>query len=983
MRGPMGRDRLGAMRIRTGWLAGGCVGLASAVAAQATVRPDLPWQALVAPHVRVVFEPGLEALARRVVPVAESAYVALARELVPPRGRIDLVLADNADYANGAATPFPSNRIVLYARPPIDQLALRPHADWMRLLVTHEMAHVFHLDRARGLWAVGQRVFGRAAPLFPNAYTPSWILEGVAVHYESRLGDGGRLRGSDFPAVARAAALDGRLPTLDALSLGAPRFPSAAGAYVYGAFAMTRGDTTPMRRFIEESSRRLFVSRLDAKARAAFGMSFQARWAAWRDSVTRAASAVPAPDGAVALRSREGFIARHPRFVDDSLIRYAADDGRRVPGFYETVASGPAHRLGRRNSVDVSALAADGASIAAELEFTDPYTIRSDLYREPDGRGRRVRWGVGQRLAQPDLHRASGRLVAVQTRPGTTDLVILQGPDALPRRLVAGSLDTTWAEPRWSRDGTRVAAVRWTRGGRLAVVVLDSAGTVTATFAPPARVPGWITVVSAPAWEPGDTTLVFSSDHEGRAMLYRGDVRTGAIGRLWETRTALQSPDVSPSGARLAAVELRGDGFHVVSRATPGAVAMTAEPPAPPASMPAATIDSTAPALPYAAAGELVPTWWLPVAGPSGPGSWSLGFMTSARDLVGRHAYALSWARDLSRPEVTTSLSYQYAGFGNPVIGVTYAGQWQHFPVRQPGGAFAGWLGERTRRGGVQVTRQRAGVRWAGWVAVGGELEAIDYQTDPEVLRSRLTSDRFRRTTWSQAAQLSAGVSTMQRPSLAVSVEDGVAATTLLARRFGGAVDGGDVDEAVGVASAAVAVPWPGFARAVLAGRVAAGWTASEAASGFSVGGVSGTSLQLLPGVVIGGSPRTFGVRGFAAGSLAGTRAVTTSAEVRLPLALIGRGVRGTSVFFQKTALTAFTDAGVAWCDRAVPGSPVCPDPAESRRWLGTIGGELGVDAALQYDLVYRFRFGAAHPVRGLGAAPSRVVFYFSMGSTF
>jgi len=47
------------------------------------------------------------------------------------------------------------------------------------------------------------------------------------------------------------------------------------------------------------------------------------------------------------------------------------------------------------------------------------------------------------------------------------------------------------------------------------------------------------------------------------------------------------------------------------------------------------------------------------------------------------------------------------------------------------------------------------------------------------------------------------------------------------------------------------------------------------------------------------------------------------------------------------------------------------------------VGGELGVDAALRYDVVYRFRFGAAHPVRGLGSAPSRVGLYFSMGSTF
>ncbi|MDQ8144901.1 MAG: hypothetical protein P3A32_01910 [Gemmatimonadota bacterium] len=966
-----------------GLLAIGCVAMASVAAAQATVRPDLVWRALEGPHVRVVFEPGLEPLARRVVVVAESAYVALARELTPPRGRIDLILADNVDYANGAATPFPSNRIVLYARPPIEQLALRPHEDWMRLLVTHEMAHLFHLDRVRGLWAVGQRVFGRAAPLFPNAYAPSWVLEGLAVHYESRLGGGGRLRGSEFPAVARAAALDGVLPPLDAVSADAPRFPLGQSVYVYGAFAMSRGDTTGMRRYVEESSRRLFVSRLDARARTAFGVTFRSHWEAWRDSVTRDAAGLPTPSSA-SLRSREGYTARHPRFVDDTVLRFVADEGRRVPGFYEARDVGRARRIGRRNSVDVSARAGARATIAAELDYTDPYTVRSALYLEPDGAGARRRFSTATRLSQPDVHRSSGRIVAVRTQPGTTDLVTLEGPEATVEPLVLGSLDETWGDPRWSRDGGRVVAVRWRRGGRLAVVVLDTVGRLERTFSPRPRVPGWLTVVSSPVWEPGDTTVLFVSDHEGRAMVYRGDVRTGAMGLVWATRTALQTPDVSPSGARIAAVELRGDGFHVVTRETP-TVPLREEAMAPRDSLGAATpVESTTTmAVPYASAGELVPTWWLPVAGPSGPGSWSIGVMTSARDLVGRHAFAWTWARDLERPEVSSSVAYQYAGFGNPVVGVTYASGWQHLPVRQQDGTFAGWLGERTRRGGVQVTRQRVGIRWSGWAALGAEVEAVDYQTDPLLLRARLTNPRFRETAVSQVAQLSTGFSTMQRPTLSVSAEDGVTASAVLRRRFGGAVGGGDVSEAIGAATGAIAVPWPGFARAVVAGRVAAGWTASASQTGFSVGGVNGTSIALLPGLVIGGSPRTFGVRGFDTGALSGTRAAVSSVEVRLPLTLLGRGVRGTSVFLQKASLAAYADGGAAWCDRAVAGSLVCPAPVAPRRWLGSVGGELGVDAALRYDVAYRFRFGAAHPVGGLGSAPSRVVLYFSMGSTF
>ena len=56
----------------------------------------------------------------------------------------------------------------------------------------------------------------------------------------------------------------------------------------------------------------------------------------------------------------------------------------------------------------MSAPTAEGGSLSAELDFTDPYTLRSDLYLTEGAR--RVRLGVGARLSQPDLHAASGQI---------------------------------------------------------------------------------------------------------------------------------------------------------------------------------------------------------------------------------------------------------------------------------------------------------------------------------------------------------------------------------------------------------------------------------------------------------------------------------------------------------------------------------------------------------------------------------------------
>ncbi|MFL5524677.1 MAG: peptidase S9, partial [Gemmatimonadaceae bacterium] len=80
--------------------------------------PNDNWRTIHTQHFRVHFTPPLEDEARRAAVNAERAYSQLSAELGPPRGTIDLVVSDNVDYVNGYATPFPSNRIVVYAHPP-------------------------------------------------------------------------------------------------------------------------------------------------------------------------------------------------------------------------------------------------------------------------------------------------------------------------------------------------------------------------------------------------------------------------------------------------------------------------------------------------------------------------------------------------------------------------------------------------------------------------------------------------------------------------------------------------------------------------------------------------------------------------------------------------------------------------------------------------------------------------------------------------
>ena len=132
----------------------------------AQVDPSGAWRTWRTEHFRVHARAELAEFAVLAADVAEQAYTLLAGELKPPRGLIDLVLSDDVDFSNAFASTFPTNRMTVYLAPPgASSVSLARYDVWLRLLITHELTHIFHLDRADGVWHVLQAVFGRAPGL--------------------------------------------------------------------------------------------------------------------------------------------------------------------------------------------------------------------------------------------------------------------------------------------------------------------------------------------------------------------------------------------------------------------------------------------------------------------------------------------------------------------------------------------------------------------------------------------------------------------------------------------------------------------------------------------------------------------------------------------------------------------------------------------------------------------------------------------------
>src|SRR5690606_22578439 len=287
------RRRL-AIKMQVGVL-GALLALAAlAGPAAAQVPPDQDWRTITTERARVTFPVHLEPLARRAAHRAEVALDELAEAFIePPEGPIDIVLTDHTDFSNGFAQVTPSNRITIFARPPADELGLGYLDDWLELVLTHEIAHVVHLDHtASGLGRLLRAVFGRVPgrwPFFPGFGTPRWLIEGLATWFESDLTASGRLQGTFHEMQLRTAVIEDRFEGIDQASALSPVWPAGNRSYAYGSLffdhLMARHGEDSMADFAEAVAGQWIPYRMNAAGRSAFGQSLSDAWREWGDSL--------------------------------------------------------------------------------------------------------------------------------------------------------------------------------------------------------------------------------------------------------------------------------------------------------------------------------------------------------------------------------------------------------------------------------------------------------------------------------------------------------------------------------------------------------------------------------------------------------------------------------------------------------------------------------------------------------------------------
>jgi len=929
------------------------------------VAPHRDWRTILTPHFRVHYHEGLAPLAQRVAGIAEEAIEGLSDRLAhQPEDPIHVVLTDETDGPNGFAEVIPHNLITLFAAVPDPAAALGEYDDYWRLLVTHELAHVVHLDSIGGIPYVVNQIIGKQ--LSPNQVQPRWFIEGLAVWLESDLTRAGRLRSALFEMIVRAQAIDGTLPAIDEITTSTRRFPGGNSPYLYGGrFLGWLAKTFGSDKLAEVSLRygsRLVPYGLNIVAREVFGRDYPTLWEEWLTEERAAALAVfdrVQREGATPLECVTGLADElgPPRIGPDgtlAIVESPRDDDTTLTFRF---AAGHATKI--RTSAGEGAFTGDGRFVAV-IEDTHQQRYR---YRDIEiidvASGDRTRRTSGARLSDPDVHH--GVIVAVETRGGSTGLVTLtvDGAD-LPRPLVDHALgEMQIFGPRWSPDGTRIAASIVATDGTRGLVLIDPASGAVVE-----RLTSTVALDHAPAWMPDGDRIVFSSDRGGVFELHAIDLRSHAIVRLTASLTGALAPAVDPRTGDV--YWLSGTSRGVALCSAP--IAALAPRPVLEAARPEALAHPVTleryPEERYADWETLLPKTLRASLALSSATGLGASIQLEGHDVVGRHSWALSLGVDSDRERLSYSFGYSNNMLPTPVsISSFLASDIQT-------GAFLSSDRRLDRRTSAWGLRVGLDVPLGSWELSHGFF--FGYGVELRRPLDPVPRDPFQRAPRVLGALTLAPFSAGWRISNTRAFPDSIStargfsfdiSTSIHHPLLGSGVEVTDVS-----AHFTQFFPLPWADHHVLAFRAAGAvsFGRKSSRSTYAIGGLDVRNV-ILDAI----DERTVGtdvIRGYEPASRRGSAFYLATAEYRLPFIDIERGIETLPAFVDRLHLAAFADVGDAPAD-----APRFEDVAVG------IGAELRLDLTLLYYVPLRLRLGYA---RGL-AEDGIDDFYVVLGGNF
>ncbi len=469
-------------------------------------HPEIDWRTATTEHFTIVHPARLDSVAAAAAPIAEATYDTLAANLeVAFDERIEIYLTDQDAIVNGFAAPFDGGFTNIWVNTNDWAYAFTGPSSWLRIVLAHELTHIFHYEAVRsdlGVWAFA---FGGSFPRF-------WT-EGLA-QYQAETWNA--QRGERW---LRAAVLDDALSYRDGQSLWNGRLLYASGHSQVRYFTQQHGDST-LADVLHHKKDVLFglaeVHDFETAVAETVGSSYETFYEQWRRDVN------------VYYNTLAGQLETLDSLRTDTL---------RVPGQYvEDLAYSP----------DTSRIAAL-ATLSPEQPVRRLYVIDRSTgtvrVAAEGGIEPSVTWHPdGDRLVFSRRTRAEhGSLI--------DDLFVVDADGDNERRLTYGRRTSA---PTAGPEGNRLAFVATTDG--TANVHLMTLGTGTTT-----RVTDYAgdVQITGLQWHPSRDTLALARVSDGDRELVLYDLGTGASTILTDPSSDDRRPLWSPDGSQLAYTSLR------------------------------------------------------------------------------------------------------------------------------------------------------------------------------------------------------------------------------------------------------------------------------------------------------------------------------------------------------------------------------------------------------------------------------------------
>ncbi len=230
---------------------------------------SLHWNYIITDNFKIIFPEGYLNFSKYLAQIAEDVYKKLSNfSGYKPPARITILVSIFQDDPNGYVMPGPEGLyITVFPVTPYNEVSynLDEYIDWYKTLLSHELAHVFHIDIREGFAGIFKSIFGDI--FYPNGMTPVFYREGFATYYETLYNNIGRGNSPFTDMFIRASfynnPLDGEI-FIDRYSSRPHIWPYTMGCYLYGVsflqFVSNRYGNGILERINKDSSCFPFVS---------------------------------------------------------------------------------------------------------------------------------------------------------------------------------------------------------------------------------------------------------------------------------------------------------------------------------------------------------------------------------------------------------------------------------------------------------------------------------------------------------------------------------------------------------------------------------------------------------------------------------------------------------------------------------------------------------------------------------------------------